>query len=70
MERKPLAPRPADAETTAYVSAVRAYGLWGFLPLYFMLVSAVPSIQLVAQRIVWSVVIVGRLSCSCAAWTW
>ncbi|WP_321336186.1 EamA family transporter RarD [Breoghania sp.] len=51
--------RPADAETIAYVNAVAAYGLWGVLPLYFMLVSAVPSGQLVAQRIVWSVLVVG-----------
>lgn len=59
MKTNPVARRPADAETIAYVNAVGAYGLWGVLPLYFMLVSVVPSGQLLSHRIVWSVLVVG-----------
>ncbi|MEI2387038.1 EamA family transporter RarD [Breoghania sp. JC706] len=50
-----------DEELTAYASAVGAYVLWGFLPLYYLFLHAVPAEQLVAQRIVWSVVLVGAV---------
>ncbi|PTW60939.1 chloramphenicol-sensitive protein RarD [Breoghania corrubedonensis] len=50
-----------DEELSAYASAVGAYVLWGLLPLYFMVLHAVPAEQLVAQRIVWSVVLVGAM---------
>ncbi|MFC7535806.1 EamA family transporter RarD [Sphingomonas sp. GCM10030256] len=35
---------------------VAAYGLWGLLPIYFKLLSAVPAVAIVAHRIVWSMV--------------
>ncbi|NDC90083.1 MAG: EamA family transporter RarD, partial [Bacteroidetes bacterium] len=35
--------------------AVSAYFLWGFLPLYMKLLDAVPALEIVAHRIVWSV---------------
>lgn len=38
-----------------------AYLLWGFLPLYFKLLSAVDSSEIVAQRILWSVLLIGVL---------
>ncbi len=34
-----------------------AYGLWGVMPIYFKLLKAVPSIDIVAHRIVWSLVV-------------
>ncbi len=30
-----------------------AYGLWGVMPIYFKWLQAVPSIDIVAHRIVW-----------------
>jgi chloramphenicol-sensitive protein RarD len=39
-------------------SGVAAYVLWGLLPAYFYLVAAVPALELVAQRVIWSVVLV------------
>jgi chloramphenicol-sensitive protein RarD len=38
--------------------AVLAYGSWGFVPLYWKAVGAVPAPQMVAQRIVWSLLTV------------
>ena len=35
--------------------AISAYVMWGFLPLYMKAVSHVPSIEVVAHRIIWSV---------------
>ncbi|WP_332820096.1 EamA family transporter RarD [Sphingopyxis sp.] len=34
--------------------ALGAYAIWGFVPLFFKLVSSVPPVEVLAQRIVWS----------------
>jgi chloramphenicol-sensitive protein RarD len=38
--------------------ALLAYGSWGFVPIYWKLVGAVPAGQMVAHRIIWSLVTV------------
>ena len=38
-----------------------AYGFWGLLPLYFRLVEQVPPIEVVAQRVLWSALLVAAL---------
>src|SRR5436309_9497528 len=38
-----------------------AYLLWGVLPLYFKLLAMVPPIEIVANRIVWSLLFLGVL---------
>jgi len=40
---------------------VAAYLAWGVLPLYFKLLAAVPPIEIVANRIVWSLIFLGFL---------
>ncbi len=37
--------------------AVGAYVIWGVLPVYFHLLAEVPSLQLLAHRVVWSVLL-------------
>jgi len=37
-------------------AAVAAFGLWGLFPVYFHALSAVPALQIIAHRIVWSAV--------------
>lgn len=39
--------------------AIGAYALWGVMPLYWHLLSAVPALQIVLHRIVWSALFVG-----------
>jgi len=41
--------------------ALGSFGLWGLFPLYFKAVSAVPATEVLAHRVVWSVVFVGLL---------
>ena len=36
-------------------AATAAYGLWGFLPLYFQFLGDMPPLVILAHRIVWSV---------------
>ncbi len=47
---------PKDAEIrSGLFAATAAYGLWGFLPLYFQLLGDMPPLVILAHRIVWSV---------------
>ena len=45
-----------------------AYGLWGVMPIYFKWLQAVPSIDIVAHRIVWSLVVLALLATVARAW--
>lgn len=43
--------------------AVASFVLWGLMPLYWHLLNAVPSLQIVAHRIVWSTLLVTAWLC-------
>jgi len=45
-----------------------AYGLWGVLPIYFKQLQAVPAIDIVAHRIVWSLLLLAILATMSKAW--
>jgi chloramphenicol-sensitive protein RarD len=50
-------PDHAAAARTAragFLYGLAAYGLWGIMPIYFKWLQAVPSIDIVAHRVVWS----------------
>ncbi len=48
--------KPARSEAaTGVLYGVGAYGLWGLMPLYFVLLIPANSIEIVANRVVWSV---------------
>lgn len=42
---------------TALAQAFGAYFIWGFLPVYFNMLKSVPPLEVVAHRIVWSVLL-------------
>ena len=50
--------------------AAGAYLLWGLLPLYWKALHDVPSSQIVAHRLVWSLVFVGLLLTARRNWGW
>ena len=37
--------------------ALAAYGTWGIAPVYFMLIAYATPVEIIAHRIVWSVLI-------------
>lgn len=39
-------------------SAAGAYALWGLFPIYFKAVAAIPALEVLAHRIVWSLLVV------------
>jgi chloramphenicol-sensitive protein RarD len=45
-----------------------AYGLWGVMPIYFKWLQAVPSIDIVAHRIVWSLLVLVLLVTVSKSW--
>ena len=42
-----------------FAFAVSAYGLWGFLPLYLKLVEHLPTLEVLAHRIIWALPVAG-----------
>lgn len=48
------APAPAGSHEGGLPYALAAYGIWGFVPLFFKLLTSVPPVEVLAQRIVWS----------------
>ena len=45
---------PAESPQRGLLYALAAYGIWGFVPLFFKLLESVPPVEVLAQRIVWS----------------
>ena len=45
---------PAGSNQRGLPYALAAYGIWGFVPLFFKLLSSVPPVEVLAQRIIWS----------------
>lgn len=47
-------PAPAGSNQGGLPYALAAYGIWGFVPLFFKLLTSVPPVEVLAQRIIWS----------------
>ncbi len=47
-------PAPEGSNQGGLPYALAAYGIWGFVPLFFKLLSSVPPTEVLAQRIIWS----------------
>jgi chloramphenicol-sensitive protein RarD len=66
------APTPEQsAESRAragFFYGLAAYGLWGVMPIYFKWLQGVPSVDIVAHRIVWSLIVLIILVSLARAW--
>jgi len=51
----PEAESPQTRTRNGIIAALCAFGAWGFLPIYFKILQAVPATEVLAHRIVWSV---------------
>jgi chloramphenicol-sensitive protein RarD len=52
------------------LAVVGAYTLWGFLPLYWKSVQAVPAFELLCHRTIWAFTFVGLLLARRGQWEW
>ncbi|HEU4541643.1 MAG TPA: EamA family transporter RarD [Jiangellaceae bacterium] len=57
-----------DASRLGFVYGVAAYSLWGLFPLYWGLLEEVGEVEVLAHRIVWSLVVVAVLLTASRAW--
>jgi len=61
--------RDHAASRHGFIYGVAAYGLWGVLPIYFKLLKAVPPVDIVAQRVLWSIPVLALLVSVTGGWT-
>lgn len=61
-------PKDADIRSGLF-AAMAAYGLWGFLPLYFQFLGDLPPLVILAHRILWSVPTALVLIIAAGKWT-
>ena len=66
----PLSQQPADNRQAqaGFLYGLAAYGLWGIMPIYFKWLQAVPSIDIVAHRIAWSLLVLMLLVTVSKSW--
>ncbi|TLM81769.1 EamA family transporter RarD [Pseudarthrobacter sp. NamE2] len=63
------APKAVDKDTTAGILfGIGAYGLWGLLPLYFFVLMPAGAVEIVANRVVWSLLFCALLITVTRAW--
>lgn len=55
----PARPQPTHepASRTGLAYGLAAYGFWGLVPIYFKAVASVPALEVLAHRVVWSLVV-------------
>jgi chloramphenicol-sensitive protein RarD len=52
----------SDSSKGGIPLGLTAYAIWGFMPLYFKLLTAVQPTEIVAHRILWSLILLGILA--------
>jgi len=63
-------PQPHPGAGAGVVYATLAFAWWGLFPLYFRIVGTVPVVQILAHRIVWSLVLLLGLLAARRQWSW
>ncbi|MEJ1194140.1 EamA family transporter RarD [Pseudarthrobacter sp. CCNWLW207] len=62
-------PKAVDKETTAGIAfGIGAYGLWGLLPVYFFVLQPAGAVEIVANRVVWSLIFCALLITVTRSW--
>lgn len=63
-------PRPARSDNaTGILFGIGAYGLWGMLPLYFLILLPATAVEIVANRVLWSLIFCALLLTVLRSWT-
>jgi chloramphenicol-sensitive protein RarD len=59
--RAPMTARDPDERARGLTLALAAYVTWGLMPIYFKALGAVPALEVLAHRVVWSALLVAVL---------
>jgi chloramphenicol-sensitive protein RarD len=62
MTRPTELPHPDRTALTGGLAALSAFLLWGLMPVYFKALGTIPPVEILAHRIVWSVLLVGLIA--------
>ena len=57
-----------DEERRGYAFGLAAYAMWGFFPIYFKLLRPASPLEILAHRVIWSVVFVGLVLTGMRNW--
>lgn len=60
--------QPRSENSTGILYGIGAYGLWGLLPLYFIILLPATAIEIVANRVLWSLVFCALLLTVMRSW--
>ena len=64
----PIVPTSPAIDRRGLIFGLGAYVCWGLIPLYFKLLQSVPSAEIVAHRVLWSLLVVGLLVLAACGW--
>ena len=70
VDRNMAAPADAAIDRRGLLAAATAFTIWGVFPAYWHLLKAVPSMQIMAHRVVWSAVLVVGWLLWRQGWDW
>ncbi|MFI9203706.1 EamA family transporter RarD [Streptomyces sp. NPDC053048] len=66
-----MPPKPSASETRAgLLYGVAAYGIWGLFPLYWPLLEPTGAVEILAHRMVWSLVTIVAVLAITRRWQW
>ncbi|MFI8827033.1 EamA family transporter RarD [Streptomyces sp. NPDC053431] len=58
------------AERSGLIYGIAAYGIWGLFPLYWPLLQPAGAVEILAHRMVWSLVVVALALLALRRWAW
>ncbi|MEU8585624.1 EamA family transporter RarD [Streptomyces sp. NPDC048664] len=65
-----MAEKPTSERRTGLLNGFAAYGMWGLVPLFWPLLKPAGAIEILAHRMVWSLVGVGIVLLVMRRWAW
>ncbi len=57
VDLNPVSPEqhhPQSLDRLGLASAIGAYGIWGFMPLFFKQLAGVPALEIISHRVIWA----------------
>ncbi|WP_328397724.1 EamA family transporter RarD [Streptomyces sp. NBC_00390] len=62
--------KPQNEQRTGLLYGIGAYGMWGLVPLFWPLLKPSGAVEILAHRMVWSLVVVGITLLALKRWGW
>jgi chloramphenicol-sensitive protein RarD len=65
-----LSTKPRGEQRTGLLNGIAAYGMWGLVPLFWPLLKPAGAVEILAQRMVWSLALVAVALLVVRRWAW